>query len=366
MRVLQVITSLRTGGAERLVLELSKRMAKAGDTVEVLLFDGTRTPLYDELDEAGIKVHALGWGEAAMHNPLLVFKLRRFLRENNFDIVHTHNTPCQFFLALAAPRIIRLITTEHGTINRRRSHPLLRPLDRWMYSRYEHIVCVSEETRKELSRWLKSNKLAERMSAIPNGIDLADINNASPAKDILEDTRFKVLMVSAFRPEKDQMTLIKAMTQVPDDCVLLLAGGAELPAHKAIMESCRQEAIDLGISDRVRFLGLRDDVPALLAACDVVVLSSLHEGMSLSVLEGMASGKPLVASDVPGLSDVVAGAGVLFPCGDARRLAQILNRLREDKVMREGIARSCRKRAEQYDIARTVEGYRDLYRKITR
>ena len=204
------------------------------------------------------------------------------------------------------------------------------------------------------------------MSVITNGIDFVGIENASPAKDIMEDTRFKVLMVSAFRPEKDQMTLIKAMAQVPDDCVLLLAGGAELPAHKAIMESCRQAAVDLGIADRVRFLGLRDDVPALLAACDLIVLSSRHEGLSLSVLEGMASGKPLVVSDVPGLSVVVAGAGVLFPCGDARRLAQILNRFREDKALREGIARSCRKRAEQYDIARTVEGYRDLYRKITR
>ena len=104
MKILQIITSLRIGGAERLVVELSKRMAKAGDTVEVLLFDGKRTPLYDELDEAGIKVHALGRGEAAMHNPLLVFKLRRFLIENNCDIVHTHNTPCQLMISLVKPR----------------------------------------------------------------------------------------------------------------------------------------------------------------------------------------------------------------------------------------------------------------------
>ena len=349
-----------------MVAELTKLMVGGGDDVELLLFDGTRTPLYDEMESSGIKVHSLGMGEKAMHNPLLAFRLRHFLIKHAFDVVHAQNSPCQYLVALVSPRQIISATTEHGTVNRRRAHALLRPLDRWMYYRYEHIVCVSEETRKELSLWLRSKKIDERMSVVTNGIDFADIENASPAKDILEDTRFKVLMVSAFRPEKDHMTLIKAMAQVPDDCVLLLAGGAELPAHKAIMESCLQAAMDLGIADRVRFLGLRDDVPALLAACDLVVLSSLHEGLSLSVLEGMASGKPLVASDVPGLSDVVAGAGVLFPCGDARRLAQILNRFREDKALREGIARSCRKRAEQYDIARTVEGYRDLYRKITR
>ena len=234
-----------------------------------------------------------------------------------------------------------------------------------MYSRYEHIVCVSEQTLKELSRWLKSNKLNERMSVIPNGIDLERFVNASPSKDILKDTRFKVLMAAAFRPQKDHMTLILAMAQMPDDCVLFLAGGAELSTHKALMELCQQKAYELGIADRVYFLGVRDDIPELLAACDIAVLSSHYDGFGLFAVEAMASGKPLVASDVPGLSDVVAGAGVLFPCGDARRLAQILNRLREDKALREGIARSCRKRAEQYDIARTVEGYRELYNKIT-
>jgi glycosyltransferase involved in cell wall biosynthesis len=202
------------------------------------------------------------------------------------------------------------------------------------------------------------------MSVIPNGIDIERVMTASPAEDIMEDKRFKVLMVSAFRPEKDQMTLIRAMARLPEDCVLLLAGGAELPAHRTLMDSCRHAAEEFGIADRVRFLGVRGDIPALMAASDVIVLSSLHEGLSLSVLEGMASGKPLVASDVPGLSDIVAGAGLLFPCGDSERLAQIIGRLREDESLREGIARSCRERAERYDIWRTVDGYRDLYEQI--
>ena len=364
MRILQVITSLRTGGAERMVTELSKRMVESGETVEVLLFDGTRTPMCEELEAAGAKVNALGIGEAAMHNPLLAFKLRRFLRKNKYDIVHTHNTPCQFLVAFAAQRKTMLLTTEHNTSNRRRNHPILRPFDRWMYSRYQKIVCVSEETRDGLSQWLRSKELDERMSVIPNGIDIERVMTASPAEDIMEDKRFKVLMVSAFRPEKDQMTLIRAMARLPEGCVLLLAGGAELPAHRTLMESCRQAAVELGIADRVRFLGLRDDVPALMAASDVIVLSSLHEGLSLSVLEGMASGKPLVASDVAGVRDIVQDAGLLFPCGDAERLAQILNNLREDKGLRAEIARSCRERAERYDIARTVEGYRELYYKL--
>lgn len=365
MKILQVITSLRTGGAERMVAELVKRLAGSGDEVELLFFDGTRTPLYDEIESFGIKIHSLEMGERAMHNPMLFFQLRSFLKRNHFDVIHTHNTPCQLLTALASPRRA-LITTEHNTSNRRRAHALLRPLDRWMYSRYRSIVCVSEETRVELSRWLSDNGLVERMSVVLNGINLDGFKNASPAPDVESDGRFKILMVSAFRPEKDQMTLIKAMGLLPDDCELLLAGGAELPAHKVLMESCRKAAEELGLGERVRFLGYRDDVPALLAASDMVVLSSLHEGLPLSALEAMASGRPFVASDVSGLRDIVSGAGILFPCGDAERLAQIIGRFREDRGLREGIAASCRKRAEKYDIAKTVEGYRELFEQITR
>ena len=348
-----------------MVAELTKLMAVSGDDVELLLFDGTRTPLYDELTAVGMKVHWLGMGERVMHNPMLLFRLRSFLKRNHFDVVHTHNTPCQLLVALASPRQA-LITTEHNTSNRRRNHAFLRPLDRWMYSRYRSIVCVSEETMGELSRWLDDKELDKRMSVVLNGINLDGFKNALPAPDLASNGRFRILMVSAFRPEKDQMTLIKAMALLPDNCILLLAGGAELPTHKAVMESCRKAAEELGLKERVCFLGHRDDVPALLAACDVAILSSLHEGLPLSALEAMASGRPFVASDVSGLRDIVRGAGILFPCGDAERLAQIIGRFREDKGLREGIAASCRKRAEKYDIAKTVDGYRKMYEQITR
>ena len=196
---------------------------------------------------------------------------------------------------------------------------------------------------------LKFISLRRKKTVSISGVDLDRFRNAVPAPDLMSEGRFKILMVSAFRPEKDQMTLIKAMSLVPDDCVLLLAGEAEQPEHKQLMESCRAAADGLGLNERVCFLGRRDDVPELLAASDLVVLSSRYESLPLPALEAMASGKPLVASDVSCISDIVRGAGVLFPCGDAERLAQIIGRFREDKGLREGIAASCRKRAAMYD-----------------
>ena len=121
MRILQVITSLRTGGAERLVVDLSTQMKLAGNEVEILLFDGTETPLMAEVEAAGFPVSALSKGWQAMRNPFLFFKLLRVLRKNQYDVIHTHNTSCQLLLAFASCfQRLRLVTTEHNTDNRRR------------------------------------------------------------------------------------------------------------------------------------------------------------------------------------------------------------------------------------------------------
>ena len=330
------------------------------DAVEVLLFDGTRTPLVEELEKDGIKVHALGKGEAAMQNPMLLFALRRFLRQHPFDIVHTHNTACQL-LAAMTPGITR-ITTEHNASNRRRSWCWFKPIDRWMYGRYERIACVGEETRQALSKWLGRPDLDARMTVIPNGIDLARIAHAVPAEDLAATNGYKILMVSAFRPEKDQQTLIQAVIQLPESYLLFLAGGAETPENQKIMDACKALARER--QDRIHFLGIRSDVPALLAAADVIVLSSKHEGMSLSMLEGMASGKPLIASDVPGLRELVSGAGILFPQGDAKALAARIQEVCENPEKAREIAQNCLARALQYDIAETARKYRELYASV--
>lgn len=373
MRILHIITSLRTGGAERLVAELARRHHADGDEVEVLLFDGTRTPIFEELEKGGIPVHTLGEGFAAMSNPLLLPALKRFLRKHPFDIVHTHNTSCQL-LAAMVPGITR-VTTEHNASNRRRSWRWFKPIDRWMYGRYCRIVCVGEETRKTLSDWLERPELDKKMCVIPNGINLQRIVNASPAEDLCAGPStssgsgtttssgsgpYKILMVSAFRPEKDQQTLIRAFERLPENYQLFLAGGAETPENQRIMDECKALAKSL----RVHFLGVRSDVPNLLAAADAVVLSSKHEGMSLSVLEGMASGKPMIASDVEGMRDLVGGAGLLFPQGDAEALATLIREVCENPEKAREIGHRCQERAMQYDIAETAKRYHALYEDV--
>lgn len=362
MRILQVITSLRTGGAERLVVDLSKQMRLAGNEVEILLFDGTVTPLLEEIEVAGIPVRALSKGWHAMRNPLLFFKLMRELRKNRYDVIHTHNTSCQLLLAFASCfQRLRLVTTEHNTDNRRRRWRGYRAVDRWMYGRYRRVICVGEETRQALAAWLAHPDLTNKLTVIPNGIDVSKLAGAIPAEDVSSRQGRKILMISAFRPQKDHPTLIRALSILPEDYRLFLAGGSETDEDRKYQNDCRQLVAELGLGERVRFLGVRSDVPQLLAAADVVVLSTAYEGMSLSLLEAMAAGRPLIASDVPGVHDLVSGVGLLFPFGDEQRLAELIRQVCEDPSFAAEVGAKCRARAADYDVAETARRYLQEY-----
>ena len=340
MRILQIITSLRTGGAERVVVDLAKQFCQTGDNVSILLLDGTRTPLLEEAEAAGIEVHALSKGWRAMRNPLLFFPLLRHLRRNRYEIIHTHNTACQMLAALASCIVpLHLVTTEHNTDNRRRRWRGFQAVDRWMYRRYRHIVCVSDAARTALDAYLADPVLTGRMSVIPNGIDIRRFASAGPAADLL----------------------IRAMRQLPEDYRLYLAGGAETDADRRQLADCQRLVAELGLKDRVCFLGIRRDVPQLLAGADVVVLSTHYEGMPLSVLEAMASGRPFVASDVPGVHDLVSGAGLLFPQGDASSLAEMLRKICETPGCSDEVRTKCACRARACDVFETAARYKKAY-----
>ena len=361
MRILQFITSLRAGGAERLVTDLAVCFREAGHEVSLLLLDGSRTTFMEELEGAGIQVTALSKGYRSMRNPFLVFKLIRFLKKGRFDIIHTHNTSCQYLAAVASVFTpLKMVTTEHNTSNRRRGWGWFKPLDRWMYSRYSKIICVGRETRDRLSEHL-GIAVSDKTVVIGNGIDLKRFKEAVPVREIADAQGYKIIMVAAFRAQKDQATLIRAIAMLPADYRLFLVGGTDLPEDEANLRDCVSLAEELDLNDRVIFLGKRADVPSLLAASDVVVLSTHYEGMSLSVIEGMASGKPFVASDVDGVREQVDGAGLLFEEGNAEALASLIRMLCESPGMAAGIAARCLERASGNDIRVTASQHLEEY-----
>ncbi len=171
-----------------------------------------------------------------------------------------------------------------------------------------------------------------------------------------DDKKFVAVMVAGFREAKDQDTLIRAVSKLPKERfeLWLVGNGTRRHQLESLVDS-------LQLKERVRFLGIRMDVPNILKAADVVVMSSHWEGLSLSNIEGMSVGKPFVASDVNGLREVTEGYGILFPHGDDEALASIILQLSEDKAYYQKVADHCYERARQFDISKMVEAYNEIY-----
>lgn len=356
MKILHVITSLRTGGAEKLMVDLLPRLKVMGHDVELLLFDGTDTPFRQDIENAGIKVYDLGIG-GSVYSPVRLLKLIPFLKK--YDVVHTHNTAPQLFAAIGGIGVnAKLITTEHNTSNRRRAWKGYRIVDRWMYNRYRKVICISHKAEENLCNYLGHCKAD--ICTINNGVDIAKYADASPSDNLetIAPGSRKIIMVAGFRWEKDQDTLIKSLKYLPDKFHLFLVGDGVRRGELEALISAEN------LTGRVHLLGLRTDVPNLLHAADYVVMSSHFEGLSLSSVEGMSVGRPFLASDVDGLREVVAGAGILFPHKNAEALgAEILN-LEETPDKYKTVADACYIRANQFDISEMASKYSELYNSL--
>ena len=343
------------GGAEKLMVDLLPRLQQMGHEVAIYVFCGVHTPLVDQLKSSGVQV-ILGGENENVYSPRHIKVLRRLIPM--YDVVHTHNTSPQLFGAIANIGLhVPLITTEHNTTNRRRSNVLFLPLDRWMYRQYQRVICISELCQTNLMEHLGIGQ-SNTMRVIHNGIDTQQYANAAASSEYNHQTLHAahiIINVAGFRKQKDQPTLIRAMQLLPNDYHLLLVG------EGACMNDCKQLAWSLGVGQRVHFLGARADVPNLLQAADVVAMSSHYEGLSLSNLEGMAVGKPFVASDVDGLREIVSGYGVLFPHEDETALATAIQQLCEDTHHAAAIAERCRQRAQEFDISKTAADYNSVY-----
>ena len=355
MRILHVITSLRIGGAEKLMVDLLPILRDLGNEVELAIFDGIHTQFVEELKKNGIKIHIFGVN-INVYNPLHLIKLRSYF--NHFDIIHTHNTSPQLFAAIdSIGKKTILCTTEHNTSNKRREIKGLKWADKWMYSRYQKIICISDQAEKNLRNYL--NSTSSKIITIYNGVNLKSFINAQPNYSLKRNKdKIIITMVAAFRPQKDHQTLFKAFKLLPDNYELWLVGDGEI--RKEVEQMCEEE----GVKERTIFWGLRKDVPTILKTSNILVMSSHYEGLSLSNVEGMSCGRPFIASDVDGLREVVKGYGVVFPHQDYQTLAKEIIRLTEDKEYADQIIRQCQTKAAEYDIKVMAEKYNAVYQEL--
>jgi glycosyltransferase involved in cell wall biosynthesis len=358
MRVLHVIDSLRSGGAEALLTGLVPRMMHLGVMSDIFVLERSGSSLEQEAQRWA---RILGSERGRPYSLWTVLRLREAIRDGDYEIVHSHLFPAQMWVPLALALSRRkpiLVTTEHSTNNRRRGWRWFKIAERWMYKHYDAAVCVSDAVAASLQKWVPEAQ--PKVRVIPNGVDTRVIQEAGRAESHEIGGPLSgpaVISVGRFEPAKDYETLLRALARIPVVQALLVGDGSKREAMEDL-------ASTLGLKDRVRFLGERRDVYRLLKAADVFVQSSRWEGFGLAAVEAMAAGLPVVASRVSGLADVVGDAGLTFPAGDVEALAACLERVLEDDELRDDLIVRSLKRAKHFDLSRTAEQYASLYKDL--
>jgi L-malate glycosyltransferase len=367
LRVAFVMHVMQVAGAEVLVAETIRRLAGRIEPV-VLCLDGVGT-LGERLLAEGVPVVSLG--RRPGRDWRLVWRLARELRDRRISVVHAHQYTPFFYAALArivSGRSVKVILTEHGRHFPDIVSPVRRAVNRLALDHLADAVnaCCS----------FSSQALAHvdgfsgrRIEVIENGIEVERYGTALDRVALrhalgLESERRYVITVARFHPVKDHSTLLRAFASVVEarpDVELLLVGDGQLRGH------LEQQVSALGLEKRVRFLGVRSDVPSLLQAADVFAMTSMSEAASLTVLEAMASRLPVVVTAVGGNPEMVRQGidGLLVARGDAAGTAAALLQLLNNPTIAANMGAAGRARVdERYRLSCTIENYWRLYQQM--
>jgi L-malate glycosyltransferase len=367
LRVAFVVHVMQVAGAEVLVSETIRRLGPRITPV-VFCLDSVGT-LGERLQADGIDV--VSFQRKPGLDLSVAGRMAEEIRRRRVEVVHAHQYTPFFYAALARLRSMpapRVIFTEHG-----RHYPDIvsgrrRLLNKLIFERLaDRINAVCAFSADALSR--NDGFRRNRIDVIENGIDLpryrppAD-RDALKRRLGLDPARRYVTIVARFHPVKDHRMLLEAFQRVVpgrSDVDLLLVGDGPLRADLTA------QAATLGITERVRFLGVRQDVPELLAASDIFALTSVSEAASLTLLEAMASRLPVVVTAVGGNPELARGGvdGLLVPRGDAVATAEAIGTLLDDPVRARAMGQSGAARvAEVFRLERTIGRYYDLYAEL--
>jgi len=345
MRIVYVLTSLGMGGAERQVLALTARMAGRGHAVALVVL----RPRLDEEWPTTLEVVHLDLRKSPISLINALLRGRRFLRAFHPDLVHSHSFHANLFARMLKALVSgpAVISTVHNVYEGNQARMLPYRLTDGLSSR---TTAVSMAVAERFTR-LKAVPQAKCV-VVTNGIDAAGFAPDAKRRFAVRDTmgageEFIWLAAGRIALAKDYSNLLRAFALVRAAHArsrLWVAGegtGAEF-------ERVKRLATELGLGDAVRWLGLRRDMAALLDAADGFVLGSAWEGMPLALGEAMAMEKPVVATDVGGVRELVGDAGVIVAARDSAALGdamvELTGRSSEDRLR---LGRAARARIEQ-------------------
>ncbi len=326
MEIVHVVENLDRGGLERTVVDLIASQRDAGHECRVICLFKLGL-LARELLASGVRVDACGKRRGL--NLRALRRARALIRQSPDAVIHTHNAMAHYYAVLASlglPVKCR-INTRHGMGGRTRSGR-----QEWLYRQSlrgtDYAVAVCEAARQRFAA--DGMRPRRALLSVPNGIRLErfrpadDVARQSLVAELGLPTGSRIIgTVGRLQPVKDHALLLRAFAkvrvQVPEAALVIVGDGP----LRAALEAQAEQA---GLSDAVRFMGDRHDVPRLLTGMEVFALTSTSEGYSVALLEACASSLPIVATDVGGNREIVRHGvnGRLVPSGDTAAIATAL------------------------------------------
>jgi glycosyltransferase involved in cell wall biosynthesis len=363
-RVLWLSKGLGRGGAERLLTTCASHLDQGRFTVEVAYLVPWKDAYVDRLERSGVRVHCLG----AVHDldPRWVLRLRRLIRSGQYELIHTHSP-----LSAAVARLltfrspVKVVHTEHNMWSRyRRSTFWANALT---YRLNDAVVAVSHAVSETITtRYLSRGLRRSGVDVVHHGIDFAEVEKGADARakaraDLgLPEDAPVIGTVGNLTEKKDHTGLLRAFAElrarIPGARLVIVGSGP-------LEERLRAQVRNADLTDSVLMTGSRDDVPALLPAFDVFVLSSRFEGLSIALVEALAAGVPAVCTRVGGVPEVLDGsnAGLMVAAQQPAQLAAAIEEVLADPQRRSAMSAAAVARARSFDVRVSVGRLEAIY-----
>ncbi|MFS9248748.1 glycosyltransferase family 4 protein [Streptococcus infantis] len=347
--ILHISRTMDIGGAERIVYQLSSDLKDEFDSVHVASTGG----LWEsELASQGIQHHKIL--DIDSKNPVtvlkLLFSIHQIIKQKGITIVHTHHRMAAFYIRLLKfvyPKLTH-VYTAHNVFKDKL------PLYRFALKNAKSVA-VGEAVNNNL----KEDVGITDSKVIYNGVILKETDNQ--VDDIVDYDGTKLGCIARLSEQKGLTYLIEAMSLLTVKNIrLFIVGDGEL------RNELENKVEELDLQDSVTFLGYRKDIVECINSFDFLVSSSLFEGLALNVIETFMNGKTMVATNIPGINEVVnAENGILVPVKDANAMAKAIEKMATDPRLREKLANQAKKDYEnKFSYPLFLENYRALYREI--
>lgn len=365
MKIFQLISSAGHYGAENMILNLAPPLQRLGCESLVGVFYNTHRPNTELAEQArrhGLPVVMIPCRGRADRAALRA--IEDSMREHHIELIHTHGYKADLYGYTAAKNLgIPILATCHNWPDKNLPLWVYSVLDRWMLRRFPQIVAVSEGVRSALRRF---GVPQSRIAIIGNGIDFKTFCAAPPslAVEIRKGDRLTVGLVGRLVPAKGPDYFLRAARDVlqrfPNTLFVFVGEGPERRRLEAL-------ARELEIEHSVLFAGQRNDMPGVYNSLDVLALPSITEGMPMTILEGLAAKRAVVATRVGAVPDLIEHerTGLLVEPRDVRGLCEALERLLSDAVLRQRLGEAGQALVRQrYSAEAMAQNYLGLYQRL--